>query len=363
MKNQETTQEALLKDNLTLKDIVQFEIPALFRRQHLNRDLVVGLVGDIGAGKTIGGGMICLLDYLLQGEPCFANMQLKATFNVDAEIASKYGMEGGTATFEAKPLDKYKFLRFDKEYRGGVFFTHEFNIWLADARRSNSTLNLQTDDVGQELRKLESAWIYDCIHEMFVDMRIRDATDIFISTKDTALTPVGMARKQPQGIEFEWWIYPITQKGAAIMSAERYKDLSRPLGPIYIRGKQLWGLIDTKKREMREKYRANLGDATVELELGEPPEMVSARSKWGWLYEAIKTLHDEGYEEIHNEEMKEYLKLEERGLSPVVVGKQLALMGIRKRGAALSENGFYYLIDTFDLKKGIIKEKKVAVAV
>lgn len=353
MTNPEATVEAPLK----LEDILQFELPALFRRQHLNRDIIIGLIGDIGAGKSIGGGVIVLLDYMLQGEPCFSNMRLKATLNVDDEIAGQYGLKSGEATFEAKPLDKRKFLRFDSEYRGGVFFTHEFNIWLADARRSTSNLNLETNDVAQELRKLQSAWIYDCLHEMFVDMRVRDATDIFIQTSDTALTPRGMASKQKQGIEFEWWITPITQKGAAIMGAAK----GTRIGPRYMPGKQFWGLIDTNKKERREKYKTQIGDTVVDMEMVKSPEMVAAESRWGWLYKAIKELHDAGYEEIHNEELWDYLRLNERGISPAEAGRQISAMGVRKRQAPPSIGGAYYLIDKYDLKKGVYKERKEAI--
>ncbi len=281
---------------LALEDILQFELPPLFRRQHLNRDVIIGLLGDRGGGKSLGGGMIVLLDYMLQGEPCFSNMQLKATLDVDGEIAARYGLVEGQVNFEAKPLDKNKFLRFDPEYRGCVFFTHEFNIWLADARRSTSNLNLETDDVGQELRKLDAAWIYDCIDERFVDLRIRDATDIFIRTSDTALTARGMAQKQKQGIEFEWWVFAMTQKGAAICQTEKYKDLAKPLGPFYVRGRQLWGLIDTQKRERREKYKTQIGMTPVDIEINESPELVAAKSELGWLEKKSLDIINSGVE-------------------------------------------------------------------
>lgn len=359
--NQETALETPLKDEPTLQDVLQFELPALFRWQHLNRDVLIGFVGDRGGGKSLGGGLVCLLDYMLQGEPCFSNMQLKANLEIDNDVASKYGLKSGPVSFEAQPLDKYKFLRFDPCYRGGVFFTHEFNIWLADARRSNTTLNLQTDDVGQELRKLEMAWVYDCIHEMFVDLRIRDATDIFIDTRDTALSPTGMARKQPQGIEFEWWVYCMSQKGAAIMRSERYRDSHKPLGPYYVRGKQLWGLIDTQKRERREKYRPQLGEVPVDLETAMSPELTTAVSKWAWLYEKIKDLHNqvrcgEAGPKIEDEVLWGYLQLKERSISPVAVGRQLKWMGIQNEAGRRGHRN--YIIDMFDLKDFQSLEKK-----
>lgn len=323
---------------LSLEDIIQCEVPPIFRRQHLNRDVIICIIGDRGGGKTLSGGLISLLDYMLQGEPCFSNTTLKATFDVDEATAAKYGLQAGEACFESKPLNKHKFLRFAPEYRGGVFFTHEFNVWLADARRSMSTLNLEVDDVGQQLRKLQSAWVLDCIHEMFIDPRIRDAVDIYIKTNDTALTPEGLAARKPQGIEFEWWIYPMTTK----LTGHRYQDTGERIGPIYIRGKPLWGLIDTLKREVREKYKANVMDTPVNMEITHSPAMIAAEGKYGWVYDKIKALHDEGVEEIHSYDLWAYLDPDEKGFNRSEIGKVLTQIGIRRRGCSRNRGGFYF---------------------
>ena len=50
---------------LSLEDILQFELPALCRRQHLNRDVLIGFIGDRGGGKSLGGGLVALLDLSL----------------------------------------------------------------------------------------------------------------------------------------------------------------------------------------------------------------------------------------------------------------------------------------------------------
>lgn len=310
--------------SVDLKKIMPFELPALFRRAHLNRPFMLGLVGDIGSGKSVGGGLVALLDYMLAGDPCFANLDLKANFEISDEAAALYGVKGGTVTYESKILDKHKFLRFDPEYANGVFFTHEFNIWLADARRSTSNLNLETNDVAQELRKLNSAWIYDCVNEMFVDVRVRDATDIFIQTSDTAFTPTGMARKQKQGIEFEWWITAMTKKGAAIIDFEKGK----PKGPIYIQGKQLWGIIDTNKKERREKYKTQIGRTDIGMEMAEDASIVAERAQWSWLdkkaIEVQKWCINKGVDAIRPQELFKQI-----GRTLTRQGKQrLAMLGI-----------------------------------
>ena len=345
---------------LSLRDIVQYEIPAIFRRQHLNRDVIIGLIGERGDGKTIGGSVIAGCDYLLQNEPCFSNLAINMSFKVDDRSAAKYGLAGGIVEYSSEELDMIKFLRFDTRYQGGVFFIDEINIALADARRAMSNQNLGADDVGQQLRKLQSALIYTCIHEMFVDVRIRDMTDIFINTRDTALSPEGLAAKKNPGLEFAWTIYPMSRK----LTGESYQDTRRTLKAT-LHGRRWWGAVDTFKRQDRQKYKMLAGLAgSMDIDIKENPAITMAKSKWNWLYEAIKQLHNEGYTEIHNEELWEYLSLKERGINPRRVGQELKSMDIKKRQAPQSIGGYYYLIDAFDLKTNpYVNSSKEAIVV
>lgn len=342
----------------SLKDVVRNEMQLLLRQAHLNRDVIIGLIGDRGDGKTIGGTIIAICDYMVWDEPCFSNVGINIHFNIDEQLASEYNVKPGTVSFHSQPLDMVKFLRFDPEYRRGVFFIDEINVAVADARRSMSNQNIEATDVGQQLRKLESALIYTSIHEMFVEWRIRDMTDIFISTRDTALSPEGLAMKKPPGLEFEWTIYPMSRK----LTGERYQDSKQTMkGTIY--GRRWWGAVDTLQRQDRRKYSVPIGSGTLEdaeIDIGESPAVMAAKSRWGWLYEDIKNLHDQGYEEISNWDLWDYLRINERGISRSEVGKQLALMGIRanKRDGS---GRYYYPIDSFDLKRGILDDKKEAV--
>jgi len=331
----------------SLNEIIQYEIPPLLRRQHLNRDIIIGLVGDRGDGKSLGGGIIALIDFMLQGEPCWSNMQIGASFDVDDGTANRYGFpQGGVVNFYSEPLDMEKFLRFDESYHGGLFFIDEINIAIADARRAMSNQNLQSDDVGQMLRKLECGLIYTCIHEMFVDVRIRDMTDIFIKTSDTALSPEGLNRRQRQGLEFEWIIYPMSRK----LTGRRYADEGKTLDPVYIKGQPFWGAINSLEMQRRRKYSVAVGQGgSMEMEFQESQRVLEARSRWGWLYEKIQKLHADGVPDVLDKTLWEYLELDKRGIKAISVGKQLAQMGITKR--QWRAGTFKYVIDTFDLKK------------
>jgi len=291
---------------------------------------------------------------MIEGDPCWSNMKITASFEIDEETAGDYGFNyGDRVQFASKELDKHKLLTFDPEYSDGVFFTDEINIYLADARRSMSHQNLGAADFGQELRKLRSAWVYTSIHEMFVESRIRDITDVFIITKDTALSPRGLAQKRPPGVDFEWIIYPMTRK----LTGERYADTRKPLSPIYLHGKKFWGSIDTYERQERKK----LIIPTENIEFEESPVVVEARSKWGWLYEKLLALHNQGISQIMDKVLWEYLEVEKRGISTKEVGKQLVQMGITKRQVA--DSRMEYQIDNYDLNKAEINDKKVAVIV
>lgn len=340
-----------------LNSVVIKELPegrGLFRLPpRWTRDFKICSVGDPGSGKSLGGGMISTFDHMLWGFPCFGNIDVRASFAVSDEIAARYGGQGGTITLESTPLDKARFLAFDMAYSKGVIMTHEFNIWLADARRSTSNLNLDADDISQQIRKLQSTWILDCLHEMFIDSRFRDYIDIFIRTEDVAFSQDGMARKIPQGVEFDWYIFPMTRKAAALLGVKPFGESGVPIGPERWYGKNMWGLIDTQKKEKREKYVRQSSGGLTTVESVETPEMTAAVDRYGFIYEAMKRLRDLGYDEIHNEELWEYLDLTGRDISKNIVGQRLREMGITKRQAPQSVGGFYYKLDNFDLKRGI----------
>lgn len=52
-----------------LKLIPQFEINPIFKRQHLNRELVIGSIGERGGGKSGSDAVISISDFMLAGKP------------------------------------------------------------------------------------------------------------------------------------------------------------------------------------------------------------------------------------------------------------------------------------------------------
>jgi hypothetical protein len=285
----------------SLEVLIAYKVKKLLRRMHLNKDVIIGFIGDRGDGKSVGAGLVACLDYGIEpGAIIRSNMDIQIDISVSDAEAARYGLNGGTVHYQSKELDKGKFLGFDDSYKGAIYVVDEINIWLADARRATSNQNLYTDDVGQELRKWESPLIYTCIHEMFVDSRIRDLTDIFVKTEDTALTPLGLSRRQKQGIEFQWYIYAMSRK----LTGERYADTHQRIGPFYIRGKPVWGLIDTNKRQERKKFNPAAAGREMELSVKQDAQTRAFMKQFGWVGEKLVELRNQGVDSLSTKEMR-----------------------------------------------------------
>lgn len=285
----------------SLNDLIFKKSSWILRRQHLNKDVVIGIIGDRGDGKSIGAGLIAMLDYGVEpGAVIRSNMGIQADIVVSDSEAQQYGFEkGGSVHYQSQELNKAKFLGFDESYFRAIYVIDEINIFLADARRSTSNQNLYSDDVGQQLRKWQSPLIYTCIHEMFVDARIRDLTDIFIKAEDTALTPLGLSRRQKQGLEFQWFIYAMTRK----LTGERYADTKQKLGPFFIRGKSLWGLIDTDKRQKREKFNMKDMQRPTEVTVEQDERTIAFNNQYGWVAEKLVELSAQGVSSLTTKEL------------------------------------------------------------
>lgn len=261
----ETHQDRLLnsKEGPTLKDVIAVNVHPFIRRMHLNPDWIIGLVGDRGSGKSIGGANIAIRDYAMRGAQMFSNMDIKLDVKVSEAIASIYGLESGVATYESIFMQREEFLAHDGRFKGGCKFIDEINIEYGEARRSSSNVNLETGTEIQQLRKDQSGLVYTTINEMYVDPRIRENTDVFIRCNDVAFHPHNLANRMRQGVCFEWKIYPMTPKLAGVGNNRE----GFIIGPIQVTLGNMWGMIDTFERQSRngQKYTERKSLMPVEL--------------------------------------------------------------------------------------------------
>lgn len=261
----------------SLDDIVAHEVSAMFRRFAHNRDVIIGLVGDRGSGKSLSGANIAVRDYAMSKEPLFSNMSIALGVNVNDDIAMNYGLpQGGMAVYESEPLDKQQFLALDERYEGGCLFFDEFNLEYGEARRSTANVNLMTDRAIQQLRKMQCALVYTVINEMYMDSRIRDNTDLFIRCRDTAFKPENLRKNMQQGVAFEWMLYPMTPR--LLGYGNTFTDTGKPIGPIPVTLRNSWGIIDTLERQAagKTKYTESAKEL-MKMQLKDAPEVVAAK--------------------------------------------------------------------------------------
>ena len=274
----------------SLDELIKHGVRALLRRYHLNRDWIIGLVGERGSGKSLGGANIALRDFMMNGEPCWSNMQIKMQVDVDDQVAAYYGVKGGSKIYEAGHIDKQAFLALDSQYEGGCLFFDEFNLEYGEARRSSANVNLMTDRAIQQLRKMQCGLVYTVLNEMYVDTRIRENTDIFIRCSDVAFNPLNLQGKMEQGVVFEWLLYAMSTKFAG--NGMTYADTKKPIGPIKMQLKHIWDAIDTMERQAAGMTKYTDSKSLIPLHLPEDPVVVQDRDKWGWLDERLTKFYE-----------------------------------------------------------------------
>lgn len=315
--------------SVSLEQIIAKEVESWLKWHHLNRDIVIGLIGTRGDGKSFTGATLSVRDNMIEGETCWSNMEIKCSISVTNNLAARYGRnEGGIVVYQSEKIDKKKLLKLGDEYQGGLIFLDEINMEFAEAMRSTSNTNLYMDRVGQQLRKLKSSLYFTVIHEMWVDSRIRNLTDVFIKCEDTALSKQGLYERRKPGQLFKWVIYTMSRK----LTGESYYQTKQTMPPVLIPGKTLWGLIDTNQMQARGNYsyKTDLKDTKTELEIKKSPEVEQHKDKWQWLYDEIQSIHDQGVLSIESRELWHILDIKNRGFTPQQIGLQLNRMGLKK---------------------------------
>jgi hypothetical protein len=284
---------------LDLTQVLACEIKQLYRWPHLNRDTVVGFIGGRGAGKSGSCVETLLKDCWLFGEPVWSNVPIKLQIGVPDDVAGKYGVKGGVAVFESLPLDLSSlFFDDDPPYREGYINIEEYNIAVADARRTMSNQSLAAADWQQLLRKYDCGLTFNCIHEMFVDIRLRDMVDAFVLCEDSALTPEGLRAGKKQGVTVNQKVYPMSPRINGLTYAQNGQTFTRKCNL-----EVLWGAWDTLAKQQRVKLAPGRSGMAMDasLEMGDLSDSIqSQKNEYAWLVKRIEDLSVE----CHNKRWK-----------------------------------------------------------
>lgn len=356
-----TTEEVKVTREDVLRLIPQHEIKPLLRRFRLNRELIIGLIGLRGDGKSGSGACISLVDFGFSGEKIYSNMNINCDIEVDDQTAMKYGLlKGGKVNYASEELDKDALLKLDERYRKSFIYIDEINVQYSNVRRTMANTNVDFNIVIQELRKFHSSMGYSVIDEMFIDPQLRMLTDVFIKCEDTALSVEGLEQNKPTGKDFKWTIYPMS---AYLVGRENsYYATKKALPPVYFHFERWRGIYNTDTFQKKGTYTMSTRDREKGVKMDVSTELDSEVqeevNRWAWLEERAMILKHSGIEFLESSQLWQFLKVREHGIYPSDISKLgiLQTYGITKHHQ--NHNGLWvYQISNFDIDKWSISEE------
>jgi len=349
-----STKRAVTKEDI-LKIIIRRMINNgnyLFYRPHLDREYVLGTVGDRGGGKSGSDAVISIVDFMLRGKSVWSNMKIACDIAVDDELAKEAGLNsGGVVHYESLDIEKDKLLKLDETYRNGCLVIEEINVQYSNVRRFMTNTNIESNELYQQLRKFRTSLIYNVIDEMFVDSQLRALTDIFIRTYDTAFDLDAMARKKKTGLDFCWLTYAYSgylngEQGRYALTHKSEKSFFKfaPWRGVYDRMQhQERGTYSLNKREKEKALKAQ-----IDLNVESSDDVEEEINKWQWLVDNIRKIKNAGIEFLEASQLWQVLESIEHGFTPVQMGSILPSFGVNKHHQ--TTNGkWVYKIESFSL--------------
>jgi len=283
----------------------------LFYLPHLNREYVLGTVGDRGGGKSGSDAVISVVDFMLRGKPVWSNMDIAVDIEVSDELAMEAGLNsGGIVHYESLPIEKDKLLKLDDTYRHGCLVIEEINVQFSNVRRFMSNTNIDSNELYQQLRKFETTLIYNVIDEMFIDPQLRALTDIFIRTYDTAFDQDSMMRKKQAGVDFCWRVYPYS----GYLNGEQGKTKNgNPSSKCFFKFMPWRGIYNDKQHQEHGVYSLNKRErerlAKTGLLVDDSEALKRAKEeydfKWADIDNTVIELANNGEKEIERYELFE----------------------------------------------------------
>lgn len=345
-----------------LNRIPQFEIQPILLREHLDREIVAGTIGDRGGGKSGSDAVIGTVDFMLAGKKVWSNMSIVCDIQIDDATACKYGLNsGGVAHYESLPIEKNALLKLDETYRDGCLVIEEINVQYSNVRRFMSNTNVDFNEVCQQLRKFKVSLLYNVIDEMFIDPQLRALSDVFIRTYDTAFDLDSLAKKKPAGIDFCWQIYPMS--GYLRGEQGRYATTHKS-EKVYFHFKPWRGIYDSGQHQEKGRYSLNKREKEAEEKLQASYGVESSEdsedtkrviNQYQWLIDNVRKLKRSGMEFLEAHQLWQVLEVVQNGYTPAVIGKMLPSFGIRRHH--YNKYGqWVHQIEQFSLENEISKQ-------
>jgi hypothetical protein len=235
---------------------------------NLMRDMMVGITGPRGAGKSNTNTFLAIKK-MRMGKQCWSNVPI--SFFVREE-------DGGLTYYESMPLDVEKFSNFSPELRNGVVSIQELQYYV-EARTSGRLQNRSMGYGIMQIRKTANSFFYDVQDQSWVDKRFGWSNDTDIECKDAAKLNVDIDGELPGGM-FDEWHY--LKEGAVslwkiwdtsgISTGIPSKESHEPIGEFQFDAWWFWGASPThfivdawaaynsikSKGDIRKQERSNM---------------------------------------------------------------------------------------------------------
>ncbi len=325
----------------------------LFYKEYLDREYVLGTIGDRGGGKSGSDAVISIVDFMIRGKPVWSNMKIQCDIMVDDERAIEAGLNsGGVAHYESLPIVKGELLKLSEDYRDGCLVIEEINVQFSNVRRFMSNTNVDFNEVCQQLRKFKTSMIYNVIDEMFIDPQLRALTDIFIRTYDTAFDQDAMARRKKPGIDFCWRTHAMT----GYLSGEQGRyAVTHKAEKVFFHFAPWHGVYDSMQHQEKGVYSLNKREKEALRKQGllveSSEDMEKEVNEWQWLIDKVIQLKASKRTQIHARLLWAFLGIAERGITPYQMGKVLPSYGISFLRWDKVEKDNLYKIETYNLEE------------
>jgi len=222
--------------NVRLPIFSIFDLPEL-----RSKSIVVGFIGARGSGKSVNAAKTVLLSGLLKGKRVWSNMEVA----VNACLADKQ------VSLQTEHFSKLRLKDLDTTYSNGFVYIDEINMEIAEARRAQANVNLESNYFVQQLRKRKLNFVWSAQSEMHVDSRLRWQTDIFVKCTDIS-KPHGPG--ELSRLEYYDYSGMVKHKMPASSNAAMFKTstvLNKPWWWIYDTFK-LQGMEDSEEGQVEE---------------------------------------------------------------------------------------------------------------